>query len=188
MPRKIAARESLTGGTGDVNPQQFTIQVTQLVADQWNFAAIPNPVPRYPGSTQRAVVMEILRVNWFNASGISAAASSTVFAALATREIAAVGSAPTALAIFSNPSVFSFYNARTFFQTAAGFQIGAVNEQVDELTDGAGHGHLVATDNIFIGIGSTSTLIVNGPIACKITYRMKEIGLAEYVGIVQSQQ
>lgn len=70
------------------------------------------------------------------------------------------------------------------------------NEGIDihDLTDGAGHGLLVATDNIWL----SHALTVNcpgiafqtgsGQVTCEIIYRMKKITLAEYVGIVQSQQ
>lgn len=71
------------------------------------------------------------------------------------------------------------------------------NESVDvhDLTDGAGHGILVATDNIFvscsISVGSvfvTQADAATGAASCNILYRFKEIALAEYIGIVQSQQ
>lgn len=70
------------------------------------------------------------------------------------------------------------------------------NEGIDihDLTDGAGHGLLVATDSIWLtqylsiaaagSIGFTSSI---GTIA-EIIYRFKKVTLQEYIGIVQSQQ
>lgn len=69
------------------------------------------------------------------------------------------------------------------------------NEGVDwhDLTDGAGHGVLIATDNIwctaFINgacpdIGTTAS----ATIFADLLYRFKKISLQEYIGIVQSQQ
>jgi hypothetical protein len=55
------------------------------------------------------------------------------------------------------------------------------------LTDQAGHGYLVATDNIYLALRTITTAQVNSFI-CRITYRFKEVSLAAYVGIVQSQQ
>lgn len=64
-----------------------------------------------------------------------------------------------------------------------------------DLTDGAGHGVLVATDNVFLtlqtalsSIIGTSVGGITGVAECAILYRFKEVGLAEYIGIVQSQQ
>jgi hypothetical protein len=56
----------------------------------------------------------------------------------------------------------------------------------DDLTDGAGHGFLVATDQIYAQIASTNTGAAQ---SCdvKIMYRWKNVGLQEYIGIVQGQ-
>lgn len=71
------------------------------------------------------------------------------------------------------------------------------NESVDfhDLTDGAGHGLLVATDNIFLSVQTTNIAFVGesadsivGFVAADLIYRFKEVALAEYIGIVQSQQ
>ncbi len=58
---------------------------------------------------------------------------------------------------------------------------------VVDLTDDTGHGVLVATDNIFIQCFSSSAL---NPItaSARLFYRWKNVSLAEYIGIVQSQQ
>lgn len=71
------------------------------------------------------------------------------------------------------------------------------NESVEfhDLTDGAGHGILVATDNIYLSV-QTSLTAYNGSSADEIIgfcfadliYRFKEVKLQEYIGIVQSQQ
>jgi len=56
-----------------------------------------------------------------------------------------------------------------------------------DYTDGAGHGMLIATDQIFVLLQSANTTQQNTA-ECRILYRWKNIGLQEYVGIVQSQQ
>jgi len=72
---------------------------------------------------------------------------------------------------------------------AASYQITDWTDIVD-LTDGAGHGLLVATDTIFIGTIQTSAAvpITGGSVAWRIMYRWKNVTLQEYIGIVQSQQ
>jgi len=59
--------------------------------------------------------------------------------------------------------------------------------KVIDLTDGMGHGILVASDYFFVqvdsdGIGAVITTYF------KLLYRIKNVALTEYIGIVQSQQ
>jgi len=56
-----------------------------------------------------------------------------------------------------------------------------------DLTDGAGHGILVATDTFQVAIQSQGYVAAQ-VYGFKILYRMKTVGLVEYIGIVQSQQ
>lgn len=63
-----------------------------------------------------------------------------------------------------------------------------------DFTDGAGHGILIATDNIFLTIVAQGASIDGvsynfaGQGRVDLLYRFKEITLQEYIGIVQSQQ
>lgn len=57
---------------------------------------------------------------------------------------------------------------------------------VQDLTDGAGHGLLIATDNLYLGVDSEATGFAQS-VQCKILYRWKNVSETEYVGIVQSQ-
>jgi len=56
-----------------------------------------------------------------------------------------------------------------------------------DLTDGAGNGMLVATDRMFIYGGGAGNAVV-GRYSAKILYRLVEVGITEYVGIVAQQQ
>lgn len=63
------------------------------------------------------------------------------------------------------------------------------------MTDGAGHGVLVATDNIYLTLQTALSSVIGSSVGgiqgfgeAAILYRFKEVGLAEYIGIVQSQQ
>lgn len=56
-----------------------------------------------------------------------------------------------------------------------------------DLTDKAGHGFLVATDQIYAYIQSAN-LGDNVTGYMRVQYRFKEVTLQEYIGIVQSQQ
>lgn len=79
------------------------------------------------------------------------------------------------------------YSVRNAF--SAGGSVAQVQDSICEFdcTDGAGHGVLVATDSIYIGIDSAgyANALTTG---FKILYRLKTVSLAEYIGLVQSQQ
>lgn len=85
-----------------------------------------------------------------------------------------------------------FWNGGTLYRID---EFSTDNEGVDyhDLTDGAGHGVLIATDNVWLtaflngavpDIGTTAALNVYAD----LLYRFKKVTLQEYVGIVQSQQ
>lgn len=70
---------------------------------------------------------------------------------------------------------------------------------IHDLTDGAGHGILIATDNIYLNAlvayvdADTSAAYAGAPSFifaasnCELIYRFKAVTLQEYIGIVQSQ-
>jgi hypothetical protein len=76
------------------------------------------------------------------------------------------------------------------------YEFSTDNEAIDihDLTDGAGHGILVATDNIWltgqliVAAPGGISVIASGVVFCDIFYRFKKVTLQEYIGIVQSQQ
>lgn len=85
-----------------------------------------------------------------------------------------------------------FWNGATLYRID---EYSTDNEGVDihDLTDGAGHGVLIATDNVWLtawlngavpDIGTTAQLNVYA----ELLYRFKKVTLQEYIGIVQSQQ
>lgn len=193
MPVKRKYGETLTGGTNDVNPQTFTVVATLPTATTTTNAVFPFPVPvpRYPGGANRAIVMEILDVDWYLSPVTPSAATGDTYqitAGLTTNPSAGT----TGQQIVADPRTLSVFRRQftTLTSTAVGFFIFApVLEENDNLTDQAGHGILVATDNIYLHVNTT---VVNYGAAlaltCVMNYRMKEIGLSEYIGIVTSQQ
>lgn len=193
MPPKKRPYDSLTGGTGDVSPQTYVIK--------GNFSALgggirgssigsPLPIPRYSAGIDKAIVMEIL---------------STEFQVVDPPNVITTASGDfykVALSLTTNPNVPGSMeelvgdgrSISILRRTAINNGIVADNmqfdlEEYDDLTDQAGHGILVATDNIYLATYST-VLGYNwvSDFYCKILYRMKEVKLAEYIGIVQSQQ
>lgn len=174
MKRRRA--ESLTGGTGDVNPQWLSIVATESAADTTTTVQQTLPIQRL--RTQgKAQVMEILKVAWFFPS--SGEIDSSISAFLSTTSFG------TTATTFSEPRVLDGRQAEALLTTSGTFK--REEPVFHDLTDGAGHGILVATDSIFIQVQSAATSSAV-PVRLKILYRFKDVSVEEYIGIVQSQQ
>jgi hypothetical protein len=190
MPKR--ARSSLTGGTGDVNPQWFNlsngINPEAAYADSGNSI----PIQRLPDGNS-AQVMEVLKVEWGfgSASTFTATSADANFRGyLLTRSF---GTAEPTSQQSSGVLISKWQPgfASRSIGTPADQQISIYVEApyVEDLTDGMGHGVLVATDQLFLGtVQSGATNPVTGNITCRLLYRWKNVRLSEYIGIVQSQQ
>jgi len=175
---------SLTGGTGDVNPQWFNMTTTTIANDTYIQTQFPLPVQRLL-QNNRSQVMEVLKVYIQVDPSIGTAATQTNFQKLVqitTKSLTASVTLeePTLIAL----ARFDSFNAFTAAGTYAAF--GPNNPIVFDLTDGAGHGLLVATDNLYIGY-DTNNVGATSKASAKILYRWKNVSETEYVGIVQSQ-
>lgn len=170
--------DSLTGGTKDINPQWFKIQATQSGADTTTTTSFPLPVPRL-ASPNLPTLFEVLEVWWFLHGAGWAEVDSQVTAALTTKSFG------TTAVAFNEGTIIDRVRER-FSLTTSGTTI-QIEPIIHTFVDGAGHGHLVATDNIFLQVSSATTGLSNS-VDCWIRYRLKRASLGEYIGIVQSQQ
>lgn len=168
----------LTGGTGDVNPNWFKFGLSQSAADTFTQTTQPIPVQRLSGGLgkKRAMIMEVLKVLFFQTSA-QAEVDSIISVYLTTKSYS------TAPPDSDGPVIarIRLYNAIT--------TSGMISTQfpiVVDLTDGAGHGMVVASDNFYLSIASSTTAIVNS-FSCWVLYRWKNVGLEEYIGVAQSQ-
>ena len=182
--RRTGDVASLTGGTGDVNPQILTLSIEQSAADTSTEAQFNLPVPRAAtGGQNTAVVFEILKVLWIWTTISDPDSDTTVGGVLSTRsEINQALFNPAA----QDSGTFIANAYEQNFKSAVGI-VDTFKAMMFDMTDGAGHGLLVGTDSIYASIYSTATGSSQGFIA-KIFYRLKNVGVFEYVGIVQSQQ
>lgn len=142
------------------------------------------PVPKMGTSEKKATVIEALKV-WFYNKIDESEDSSSITLALSTRALESVDE----WHMIGDPAVFAA--ARLNFHFAGSLSTGAdVNNRIYpielDLTDGAGHGVLIASDSIFAYLKSSGTGVTNTA-AFKMLYRYKTVGVLEYVGIVQSQ-
>lgn len=99
---------------------------------------------------------------------------------ISTKNFAAV------LAPLNEPSLIAAFRRNTTAASASGV-VHVEYPLQQNLTDGAGHGVLVATDNVYLQIGSLTTGVQN-TMTCWMLYRFKKVNVLEYIGIVQSQQ
>ena len=187
---KRASKDTLTGGTRDVNPQYLHGRLTLTAANTATELNLSTPIVRVgPQSNGKAIIMELLKIFVFYPElDLDAAAATGRQLSLAFSTVSSGTTA--ALPTFDNPRVFAMFvhSVRNAF-TAAG--TGLLDLQNDpavyDFGDGAGHGILIATDNIYI-TGLTAGMTAAATFTFKILYRFKEVSLVEYIGIVQSQQ
>jgi len=184
--RGSAASTLLTGGSGDVKPQILSIPRQTPNVDTSFQATIVTPVPRISPSSNKATIMEVLKVYFYLLNQDS---TSQAWCYLATAPIEPGGTTlitfPTGSISMSDSRVFAAVSRTESITTSGG--LSEFLPIVVDLTDGAGNGVLVATDNIFFE-GSSDNSALGMVFFAKVLYRTFDAGILEYVGIVQSQQ
>lgn len=200
MSKRSRGGDTLTGGSRDFNPQTLQlIPAYQAVADTMILQSTPLPIPRLAVVKGKSLVIEALAVDMFLVPIYVANTITYVTGALTTNgdlTDPAVGGqgAGTGIGAFNDPRTLAQHTKENIAvglnlgagQTAIAFVDTEMIKHID-LTDEAGHGILIATDSIYLACSSALTGVRN-TVACKLTYRWKDVSLEEYIGIVQSQQ
>lgn len=211
---KRGRADTLTGGTKDVNPQQYKLlsRIPEGVYTPASGAVVqrafyPVPVNRLQQQGGKAIVMELLKVRWGFAQGFETSITAPPFQLNTT---AAICTSLIQTPDSFNPAVIDYCTDSFFFQpsTLVGTEVtdlvvsGSSGDFpiVNDLTDGAGHGILVATDQIYLIISGqiidfdsgaqypSAAVFTSIAVVAELIYRFKEVTLTEYIGIVQSQQ
>jgi len=180
---------SRTGGTGDVKPQILTAYTSAVVSGTAAVQTINMPTPRLANPRNKSVIMEILSVDFYLGPEDAADYAKYFCAYLSTnsgRDNGDTGiTEAKTRADLIDPQTFAAV-VHSPITTTSGAMVNQFPLSVN-LTDNNGNGFLVAGDKIQLVF-----LPVNNGSACsaivKIKYRLSGVGLAEYVGIVQSQQ
>lgn len=178
----MASIKEITGGTGDVNPQILHVILSQATADANTLVEIPVPVPRYSTRKNRSVIMEVFRV-LFDDETVDPGVPTLDTDIICTVSTSA-GAKP------SSPRTFAVYH----FQNQVSASVVSTTQAIQgvvwpftiEFNDNAGHGLLIATDNLTFRLDSTNTAKLR-IFHVRLFYRLKEVDLQEYIGIVQSQ-
>lgn len=186
--RRTGYYSSLTGGTGDVNPQLFKGRLATTTANQPISLAFINPVSKgIFAKTGLATVMEILKI-WVKMGPYEAHAD--VAEVTHTRRLA-IGTKDHGITqiYMDEPDLILYHEDNYYGAFTAGGTYGAFTPSVFEydFTDNAGHGILVASDYIYVQ-SDTDNFDATTTHMFSILYRFKNVSIQEYVGIVQSQQ
>lgn len=177
--------DQLTGGSGDVSPQLVTQTTTLTAANTFTQDESGLPQIRIPTRKGKSIVMELLKIRVTHppldtqpAAGGTNAQSQWQISTIS--ESVMNPADPRVIA-------YSTIQWRGAFTAGGSFEAAQNLTEVINLTDGAGHGILIATDSIYIA-ANTVAYTGTGTWYAKLEYRFKEVTLEEYIGIVQSQQ
>lgn len=220
VPMKRGRKDTLTGGTGDVNPQYFRVSnrtdLAAIIAPGGSATKLvrnifPLPINRLRDNTGSTNVIEVLKTRWSVSLGgypVSQAYGVNVNSYLKTSP------SPSAQAISDLTTAVDYISEDIWEQPSIPVSDGTSTITVfpynsskndypiiHDLTDGDGHGILVATDNIYLAselllynftyaAGGNAVFAADSfcQIDCEVMYRFKSVSLQEYIGIVQSQQ
>ncbi|GAH95050.1 unnamed protein product [marine sediment metagenome] len=161
----------------DVYPQWLDFEVLQTGTNIWTVEAIPLPVPRLRREVGDQVqLIEILKVILSpNLNEITD--GSRVSLKLMTRnwESDPKEGPTTVFTVSLEPEVMGTEASHV-----------AVEPYMYDLTDGMGHGYLVAVDTLYLGCASGGMTTPTGG-SGRIYWRYVTVNLAEFMGLIQSQ-
>lgn len=200
---------SLTGGTNDVNPQWLVARnnIASTGTDSTTLTNIPLPnnkiVQPYSG---KPVICEILKVHFWlfpahsvpiaNPAGANQHVDNAIDLALTYGTPFATSSTVDTID-FGNSLVITALAVQTHQRVVSSSALSPANMDefdrtiqpyVIDLTDGAGHGLLCATDTIGFYLGLSQPSAGNYFSTVRMLFRYKAVGLEEYVTMLQSQQ
>lgn len=194
MSRKriTSGGDTLTGGSGDVNPQFFRTNITMAVNDTPNFNSFTlGPVGWSMASVRgqdKGYVVEFLKIGWDGAFSVAVAAGVNyildyvLFSGTAPNGMdnqTRITAAKTAFnVVHHSQRVINCY-------TVSGTQLWTDPNWFD-LTDGAGHGPVFPAGNFQLAITNSQGSSTNSKQGVMVTilYRIKEVPLVEYIGML----
>ena len=189
MKRRRTSGGSVTGGTGDIKPQILTGTVPAAsAADDYTVQQLNLPVPRFGTMKTKATVFELLHMDWYLNPTNAGDTTGQDFGFLATQQLRSNAETSTIaswVTDVADPTAFAAV-MRNHTVSTNGMIVETYPHRVD-FTDGNGNGIVIATDRLFIHTGGVAQAS-NGQTVIKLTYRLINVGITEYVGIVQSQQ
>lgn len=175
--------EYRSGSYMDLFPQVLSIDIATASLNTFNDKEIPLAINRLSVNEGKAWVIEICRILWTCDEGVFdlSNAHQAIEIQLSTKELPAID--------FPDSTVFWFGRIGATSKLVGAAGLGSHSfptSRNDDLTS-EGRGFLVGSDSIFVGIDTTGLPDVT-TVPLKCYYRFREVGLAEYVGIVQGEE
>lgn len=168
----------------DNYPQLLSISNALTVANTFRQVEVGVPINRLSVEDDKAWVIEISKIQVSAGLGVydlGATEIEEILAQLSTSSLTAID--------LTDPTVFWFHRAGVIVNQVTAASIGTAVFNPESIVYDLqvnGRGLLIATDTIFCALDST-----NAPgvitLALKVYYKYVQIGIAEYVGIVQGQ-
>lgn len=173
-------RDRLTGGANDVNPQILTVNREIVSAGTWdetvaNMPLNPNP-PRFGSQA-----IELLKIYWY--LPVLPHTDITTFwleAQLATQHMTSYTP--------NHVNVITHFRRDWRSIVANGFSDQETPSIfMHDFTDNAGHGIILCAPKVYLSARNSGNFGAAYFISCRILYRFKNIGMSEYIGVVQNQ-
>lgn len=182
--RRRYRNDTLTGGTRDVNPQWFrgSLTLTQNANTEDNFQL---PITRIP-TANKVTIVELLKIQITPKIGMGTSAVCAIGSYSIKFATASLGT--TTAIHLDDPRVVAEINQTVLTSATGAMMSGTPGTYILDLTDGSGHGILVAADKLYVQCTCANVADLAGTCAYALLYRFKTVGMREYVGIVQSQQ
>lgn len=179
MSKRRRTAPGLTGGTGDVNPQTLGGSVTLSSANTYTQIEIQLPVNRaLPGRRNMAQVVEALWVEF----DIGPSESFNLLTEAMRAQVTTASQ--TVVVPISDSSMIAKMSVNMSILTTGG---GILNDIYHfDLHDGNGHGLLIATQSMFFGVNSVGLTGAAGA-SFRMGYRIKNVGVTEFLGITLQQ-
>jgi len=187
MKRKSSGG-SVTGGTNDIKPQFMTLAgATAGAVDDYRVDVFQIPVVRPRGKGESATIMEMLSVDWYLSMQNASDTAYLEWAFLTSNTVRTSGDTASAGSMaedIADPRTFAL-GATNVSLTTSGSSATLFPLHID-LTDSNGNGILWGSDTITL-VSAAVNNGAAGATTAKLKYRWVNVGLIEYLGIVQQQ-
>ncbi len=170
----------------DIFPNVFKARIVQAALNDTSVARIPMPRPQLTVAKGKVWVYEILWVEYFFDFLTVPAQDASWIAGLSTTGAETIALFASLPLFFTDSGTFSYVELRDDFNTNVGHELFKLPFK-HNLQSKDGYGFLVAADNVNFFVKTTSQVSVEAA-SCWVYYRLVQVQLEEYIGILASQQ
>lgn len=166
------------------NPRVVLAFAAGQIPNVYGTASIPIGTDTLQAEPNKARCLEVLKIFWLfsdNDFAVSGQDKITLAAQVSTVQLGAIGN-------IGDPRIIAIHGRKYQQVFSAGTAYATIDDvvMVTDLTDGAGNGILIASESLFLGVGSASYLQAPA-CAIRMLVRWKDISMAEYTQLKFSQ-